>query len=153
MSFNSNELLQHETDCMLDRLSYEAVIKIGQLATELAMSRKLPIIIEVRFDGRTVYKAALEGSNVESESWIIRKARVVELKHHSTLFERIKAQEDGTNWHQAHGVQDETHAIHGGGFPLVSRDKGFEGILLISGLPQVEDHLFAVEVLSTYLKN
>jgi uncharacterized protein (UPF0303 family) len=42
-------------------------------------------------------------------------------------------------------LQDETHAIHGGALPLITHE-GFKGILIISGLPQVEDHLFAVEV-------
>jgi uncharacterized protein (UPF0303 family) len=29
--------------------------------------------------------------------------------------------------------------------------EGFQGILIISGLPQVEDHLLAVEVLAEFL--
>ena len=47
-------------------------------------------------------------------------------------------------------MQDETHAIHGGALPLITGE-GFNGILIISGLPQVEDHLFAVEVLTEFL--
>jgi uncharacterized protein (UPF0303 family) len=47
-------------------------------------------------------------------------------------------------------LQDETHAIHGGAIPLIT-DEGFKGILIVSGLPQVEDHLFAVEVLTEFL--
>jgi uncharacterized protein (UPF0303 family) len=150
-NFTSVQLLQHESDCTLEVLSYETAIAIGQRATEIALQRKLPIIIEVMFDGRTVYKSALEGSKVESENWILRKSRVVHLKHHSTLYERVKAEEEGRDWHKENGVEDETHAIHGGGFPLISRSNGFEGILLISGLPQVEDHLFAVDVLTSFI--
>jgi uncharacterized protein (UPF0303 family) len=47
-------------------------------------------------------------------------------------------------------LQDETRAIQGGALPLIT-DKGFKGILTISGLPQVKDHLFAVEVLTDFL--
>ena len=151
-NFTSVQLLQHESDCTLEALSYETAIGIGRHATEMALQRNLPIIIEIMFDGRTVYKSALEGSKVESENWILRKSRVVNLKHHSTMHERVKAEEEGRDWHADNGVADETHAIHGGGFPLISRAKGFEGILLISGLPQVEDHLFAVEVLKRYIE-
>jgi uncharacterized protein (UPF0303 family) len=68
------------------------------------------------------------------------------------MYERVKSEEDGINWHEVNGVEDATHAIHGGGFPLIIKDKGFQGVLLISGLPQVEDHLFAVEVLQIFLK-
>ena len=67
------------------------------------------------------------------------------------MYERVSAEESGIDWHQKHGVEDATHAIHGGGFPLKTKD-GFKGILLISGLPQVEDHLLAVEILKSYLQ-
>lgn len=46
---------------------------------------------------------------------------------------------------------DETHAISVGGLPLITKDKGFVGVLLISGLPQVDAHLIGVEVLTEYL--
>ena len=46
---------------------------------------------------------------------------------------------------------DETHAIHGGGLPLKTKDGGYKGVLIISGLPQVDDHLLGVEVLTEFL--
>jgi uncharacterized protein (UPF0303 family) len=67
------------------------------------------------------------------------------------MYERVKSEEEGVDWHAKHHVEDATHAIHGGGFPLISSDEGFVGVLLVSGLPQVDDHNFAVEVLSTYI--
>ena len=72
------------------------------------------------------------------------------LKQHSTMYERVLAEETGRDWYLDNGVEDATHAIHGGGFPLITKE-GFKGILLISGLPQVEDHLLAVEILKSYL--
>ncbi len=35
--------------------------------------------------------------------------------------------------------------------PLIVKDQGFKGILLVSGLPQVEDHLLGVEILTEFL--
>ena len=70
----------------------------------------------------------------------------------STMHERVKAEEEGADWHKENCVEDATHAIHGGGFPIYT-DAGFVGVLLISGLPQVEDHLLAVEVLSKFKSN
>ena len=66
------------------------------------------------------------------------------------MYERVSAEERGVDWHKENNLQDETHAIHGGALPLLT-DEGFMGILIISGLPQVEDHLFAVEVLTEFL--
>ncbi len=49
-------------------------------------------------------------------------------------------------------MTDATHAIHGGGFPLKTKDGMLHGALLISGLPQVEDHLLSVEIIKNFLK-
>jgi uncharacterized protein (UPF0303 family) len=43
------------------------------------------------------------------------------------------------------------HAIHGGGLPLNVNGLGLAGVLLISGLPQVQDHLLGVEVIAEFL--
>jgi uncharacterized protein (UPF0303 family) len=66
------------------------------------------------------------------------------------MYERVSAEERGVDWHKENNLKDETHAIHGGALPLITAD-GFKGILIISGLPQVEDHLLAVEVLAEFL--
>jgi uncharacterized protein (UPF0303 family) len=66
------------------------------------------------------------------------------------MYERVSAEEQGVDWHKENNLQDEIHAIHGGALPLIT-DGGFKGIFIISGLPQVEDHLFAVEVLTEFL--
>lgn len=149
-NFNSAELLEHELSTILISLNNEDALAIGKLATEIGISRNLPIAIQVQIGEWIVYKAALPGSKPENDGWIKRKANVVLLKHHSTMYERVLAEENSRDWHLDNGVEDATHAIHGGGFPL-STNEGFKGILLISGLPQVEDHLLAVEILKTYL--
>ena len=48
-------------------------------------------------------------------------------------------------------MPEETHAIHGGGLPLNVNGIGLAGVLLISGLPQVQDHLLGVEVIAEFL--
>ena len=121
------------------------------IAKSLGVLRSLPIAVEVRIGDWVIYHASLPGSTAENQSWIDRKARVVLLKHHSTLFERVSAEERGIDWHKENNFEDETHAIHGGGLPLITKDEGFKGVLLISGLPQVEDHLLGVEVLTEFL--
>ena len=149
-NFHSAELLQQEIDCRLKAFGNEEAFKLGRIAAEIGLERKLPIAIQVQLGEWIVFKAALPGSKPENDGWISRKANVVLLKHHSTMFERVKAEEEGADWHILNGVDDVTHAIHGGGFPIITNE-GFEGVLLISGLPQIEDHLLAVEVLKTYL--
>ena len=149
--FIASKLLQEEKLLLLPSLNVDDALEIGEIAKSLGVLRSLPIAVEVRIEDLVVYHASLPGSTTENQSWIDRKARVVLLKHHSTLFERVSAEERGIDWHKENNVADETHAIHGGGLPLIIKDKGFKGILLISGLPQVEDHLLGVEVLTEFL--
>ena len=149
-NFTSENLLKEEKVLSLSSLTNNDAIEIGEIATTLGKRKKLPIAIEVRIGKWIVFHASLEGSKPENDWWINRKVAVVMLKKRSTMYERVSAEERGVDWHKENNLQDETYAIHGGALPLIT-DEGFKGVLIISGLPQVEDHLFAVEVLTEFL--
>jgi len=149
--FTSSGLLQEELLLTLPALDVADALEIGEIAKSFGVMRGLPIAVEVRLGDWIIYHASLPGSTAENQWWIDRKARVVLLKHHSTIYERVSAEERGVDWHKENNLLDETHAIHGGGLPLITMDEGFVGVLLISGLPQVEDHLLGVEVLTEFL--
>lgn len=149
--FTSTQLLTEEQILTLPSLEISDAIEIGEIAKSLSVIRNLPIAIEIRVSDWIVYHVSLPGSKPENDWWMGRKARVVMLKHHSTMYERVSAEERGVDWHKENKLLDETHAIHGGGLPLITKNEGFAGVLLISGLPQVEDHLLGVEVLSEFL--
>ena len=150
-SFTTTHLLTEEQMLTLSSLDLTGALEIGEIAKSLGQIKNLPIAVEVRLGDWIIYHASLPGSKSENQWWIDRKARVVMLKHHSTLYERVSAEERGVDWHKENNVEDESHVIHGGGLPLITKNEGFVGILLISGLPQVEDHLLGVEVLTEFL--
>jgi uncharacterized protein (UPF0303 family) len=149
--FTSSGLLQEELLLTLPALDVADAVEIGEIAKSFGVMRGLPIAVEVRLGDWIIYHASLPGSTAENQWWIDRKARVVLLKQHSTMYERVSAEERGVDWHNENNLLDETHAIHGGGLPLITKNEGFVGVLLISGLPQVEDHLLGVEVLTEFL--
>ena len=149
--FIAANLLKEEAVLTLPSLTNLDAVEIGQIATKLGLDRKLPIAVEVRVGDWIVYHVSLPGSTPENDWWIGRKARVVKLKKHSSMFERVFAEEQGIDWHKENNVLDETHAIHGGGLPLITKEDGYVGVLIISGLPQVDDHLLGVEVLTEFL--
>ena len=151
LNFTTKQLLGEEQFFTFDNITPENALEIGEIAKSLGVLKSLPIAVEVRLGDWIIYHASLPGSTVENQGWIDRKARVVMLKHHSTMYEKVNAQERGIDWHKENNLLDETHAIHGGGLPLITKDQGFVGVLLISGLPQVEDHLLGVEVLTEFL--
>ena len=149
--FTSTQLINEEQILTLPSLDVTGALEIGEIAKSLGVVRNLPIAIEVRLGDWIIYHAALPGSKPENDWWMSRKARTVMLKQHSTMYERVSAEERGVDWHKENNVLDETHAIHGGGLPLITKNEGFVGLLLISGLPQVDDHLLGVEVLTEFL--
>ncbi len=150
-SFTSSLLLSEERHLVLPSLDLIDAYEIGTIATTIGLQRSLPIAVEVRLGDWVVYHASLPGSKVENDWWISRKARVVKLKHHSTLYERVRSEERSEDWFAVNNVDEEDYAIHGGGLPLMTKSHGFVGTLLISGLPQVDDHLLGVEVITEYL--
>ena len=149
--FTTRQLLNEEKVLSLPSLDLTKALEIGEIAKSLGLSRNLPIALEVRLGDWIIYHVSLPGSTPENDWWMSRKARTVMLKHHSTMYERVSAEERGVDWHKENNLLDETHAIHGGGLPLITKNEGFVGVLLISGLPQVKDHLLGVEVLTEFL--
>ena len=149
--FTSAQLELEAQTLMLPSLSQAEAIEIGEIAVGLGSDRALPIAVEVRLGEWIVFHVSLPGSTEENDSWIARKARVVLAKENSTMYERVAAEEAGLNWYEHNGLSEELHAVHGGGIALNVSGVGMAGILLISGLPQVQDHLLGVEVITEYL--
>lgn len=149
--FTSEQLELEERVLVLPHCDLKDAVEIGEIAVQIARSESLAISIEVRLGTWTVFHTALPGAKPDQPSWIARKARVVLATGHSTMLERVKAEESEIDWYQTYGMPEESHAIHGGGLALNVAGTGLVGILLISGLPQVEDHLFGIRVITEFL--
>jgi len=149
--FTTEQLLREEEILVLPHCDLKDAVEIGEIAVGLARVEGLGISIEVRLGDWTVFHTALPGAKSDQPSWIARKARVVIATGHSTIYERVRAEELGIDWYAEHELSEETHAIHGGGLPLNVSGQGVTGVLVISGLPQVEDHLFGIRVITEFL--
>jgi uncharacterized protein (UPF0303 family) len=149
--FTSEGLALEAKTLQLSSLTQAQALEIGAIAQEIGLDRNLAIAIEVRMKDWIVFHASLPGSTPDNDSWIARKARVVNATGYSTMYERVLAEEQGIDWYAVKGLPEETHAIHGGGLALNVVGLGLTGILIISGLPQVEDHLLGVEIITEYL--
>lgn len=149
--FTSEQLELEERVLVLPHCDLKDAVTIGEIAVQLARRESLAISVEIRLGDWIVFHTALPGAKPDQTSWIARKARVVLATAHSTMLERVKAEEAGIDWYQTYGMPEESHAVHGGGLPLNVTGQGLVGALLISGLPQVEDHLFGIRVLTEFL--
>lgn len=149
--FTSAELAREAATLVLPSLTIAEALELGEIAVGLGRDRALPIAVEVRLKEWTVFHISLPGSSPDNDWWMARKARVVLATGNSTIYERVLAEEQDIDWHAVKGLPEETHAIHGGGLALNVKGLGFVGILLVSGLTQIEDHLLGVEAITEFL--
>ena len=146
-----DELEAQERDLVLDRADLASLHDLGRQMATAAADRELPIVIQIRAGARLVYVAALPGSTASNDLWAARKARVTEHFEQSSLLVRLDHERDGQDINTAHTLPPDLYKAHGGAFPLRARGVGVIGSVVVSGLPQIEDHDFVVEQLKRFI--
>ena len=153
--FNSKELLALEGELTLAVLTSKEAVEIGECVVKIAREKNLPIATRVYIGDWVVFHVSLPGSDAENDRWMGRKVRTVAAKGHSSMCLRILAEEAGIaekDWYVQNNLAESDHAIHGGAFPL-RVDGAHVGTVVVSGVPQAEDHRLAVEALRIYLRD
>jgi uncharacterized protein (UPF0303 family) len=141
------ELAAEEDELQLARFTNDDAWELGSALVTRARAEQLPVAIEVARNGHQLFHAALAGATPDNDAWIARKARTVHRFGNSSLYVGQRFREAGTTFEDAAGLDPQEYAAHGGGFPLLVRDVGPVGVVVVSGLPQVEDHRMVVAAL------
>ena len=145
------ELAAEEDELQLTRFTNDDAWELGSALVARARAEELPVAIDVSRHSHQLFKAALTGATPDNDSWIARKARVVHRFGHSSLFVGQRSREAGTTFDAEFGLDPQEYAAHGGAFPLLVRGVGPVGVVVVSGLPQVEDHRMVVAALRELL--
>ena len=124
---------------------------LGSLMREEALSRKLPLVIDIRIGNRPLFYAALPGTAPENPDWVRRKVNTVYRFHKSSYRVGREYQLKGQVFDASRGMDLMTYAPNGGGFPLHVSGTGVIGAITVSGVPQRQDHEFVVEMLCRFL--
>jgi uncharacterized protein (UPF0303 family) len=141
------ELAAEEDELLLTRFSNDDAWALGTALVARAQAGQLPVAIEISRHSHQLFHAAMTGATPDNDSWIQRKARVVHRFGHSSLYVGQRSREAGTTFEEQFGLDPQLFAAHGGGVPLIVRDVGPIGVVVVSGLPQVEDHRMVVSAL------
>ena len=145
------ELAAEEEELQFSSFTNDDAWRLGTALRDLAAGRDAPVAIDISRNGSQLFRAALPGATPDNEAWIERKQRVVHRFGHSTLYVRQSFVERGTTFEEQSGLDPATYAAHGGGFPVLVRSVGPVGVLVVSGLPQLEDHRLIVTALRAHL--
>ena len=151
--FNSKELLTLEDELTLAVLTSKEAVEIGECVVKIAREKNLPIATRVYIGDWVVFHVSLPGSDAENDRWMGRKVRTVAAKGHSSMCLRILAEEAGIaekDWYVQNNLAESDHAIHGGAFPL-RVDGVHVGTVVVSGIPQAEDHRLAVAGIRSHI--
>ncbi|MGW2934708.1 heme-degrading domain-containing protein [Streptomyces sp. NPDC001156] len=144
------ELEEQERRLTLSRFTYDDAWALGTLLVELARARKAPVAIDIRRGGQQLFHAALPGSTPDNDAWIDRKRRVVERYGCSSLLVGTRFRAKGTTFEESSRLDPDVYAAHGGAFPITVEGAGVIGTVVVSGLPQLQDHAMVVEALERF---
>ena len=137
-------LLEQEQTLRLDHIDEVTCYRIGSWIAERSLQASQTVTVVVVLDRRTVYKAALPGTFPGNDTYIEGKARVSQLGQHSSLYERNRYLAEGTTFEAVTGLSQPEYAPYGGSVPLIATAGVCEGLVVVSGLSQEDDHNLAV---------
>lgn len=145
------EIAEHERTLEFSHFSNDDAWELGAAFVAEAQSRSLPVVVQIRRGDQLLFHAARPGTTPDNEWWIARKVAVVYRFLHSSLYIGQTCRDAGTTFEQRYGLSEHDFAPHGGGFPIIIKDVGVVGVVVVSGLPEVLDHKLAVDVVGAFL--
>ncbi|WP_116453655.1 heme-degrading domain-containing protein [Blastococcus litoris] len=145
------ELAAEEEELQFTRFTADDAWAIGSRLVAAGREQGLPIAVDITRNRHQLFHAALPGATPDNDSWIRRKTAVVDRFGHSSLYVRQSSIERGTTFEAEFGLDPAEYAAHGGAFPVLVRDVGPIGAVVVSGLPQVDDHRMVVAALRAHL--
>ena len=105
----------------------------------------------MRRGAQQLFHAALPGTTADNDSWVDRKARVVERFGASSYLVGLRSIAKGTTFAAQHDLPLQEYAAHGGSFPVRVTDVGIVAAVTVSGLAQADDHALVVEAVRDFL--
>ncbi|MFI6334793.1 heme-degrading domain-containing protein [Streptomyces sp. NPDC050535] len=145
------ELEEQERRLTLTHFTHADAWALGTLLVDMAREQAAPVAIDIRRGGQQLFHAALPGSTPDNDAWIDRKRRVVERYGSSSYLVGSRFRAKGTTFEDSSRLDPDQYAAHGGAFPITVEGAGVVGTVVVSGLPQVEDHAMVVTALERFI--
>src|ERR671917_413970 len=145
------ELAAEEEELQFGSFTNDDAWDLGAALVAAARRNGAPVAVDVSRHGHQLFHASLPGTSPDNDSWIQRKTRVVQRFGHSSLHVRQASIERGTTFEAEFGLDPALYAAHGGAVPVALRSVGPVGAVVVSGLPQLEDHRMVVAAIRAHL--
>lgn len=144
-------LERQETLLRFSAFNADTAWQLGSLLRAKLVERGAGGSVEIELAGHVLFACATEGANPGQANWIRRKRNTVRHFARSTYAVGRRLERDGGTLETRNGLAEADHVAHGGGFPIFLQGTGMVGTVVLSGLPQRDDHNLVVEGLAEIL--
>jgi uncharacterized protein (UPF0303 family) len=141
---------EHE-ELQFARFGFDEAWGIGQDLVAAGRRDALPIVVDISLNGQVLFHAGLPGSAPDNDQWVLRKNRVVQRFHRSSLYIGSLLLQKGVSIEEKYGLPQADYAPFGGALPIRVRGVGVVGTVTVSGLPDREDHRLVTEAIRRHL--
>ncbi len=145
------QIIRQEEALVFDRFDEHAAFELGAAVRAMAMAEKLVLSVEVSLWDRRLFFAAMPGTSADNLEWLRRKFNVVRRFHAASYRLVLEQNREDRLFAPQKALDVADYALAGGGFPIRVAGVGPVGALVVSGLPQREDHNVAVRALCAAL--
>lgn len=134
-----------------DRFGPAEAWELGRRLKDRAEAAQASLAIDISSPSHQLFHFSMPGASPNNADWIRRKRNTVLRFFRSSYGVGLQMQQRDTTLETAYCLPFADYAGHGGGFPIFVKDMGCIGAVVVSGLPQREDHRLVVEVLADML--
>lgn len=145
-------IAQQEALLEFPHFNAETAWQLGSLLRAKLMERGAGGSIEIELAGHVLFICVTPGATPGQANWIRRKRNLVRHFARSSYAVGRQLEHEGVTLEARHGITLIDHAVHGGGFPIVVTGTGLVGSIVLSGLPQREDHAVVVAAIAELLQ-
>jgi uncharacterized protein (UPF0303 family) len=143
---DSDLILEQELRLRFESFDLGTAWELGTALRARAAAQGQSVLIEIRLGDRPVFLSAMPGTGPANADWARRKANTVALLERATY--GVGQAPDGAELLARMGLPARDYVAAGGGFPIRLASGICVGAVIVSGLPQREDHKLVVDVLA-----
>lgn len=140
-------LAARENDLVLSHFDEDDAWWLGCHLRDAGRGQQAPIAIDISVGPTTLFTALLPGATADNLGWIKRKVAIAWRYQKSSYLMNQKFAA-GENMFERFGLDHATYAAAGGAVPIRVAGVGMVGVVAVSGLPQLDDHMMVLDALS-----
>jgi uncharacterized protein (UPF0303 family) len=137
-------IIEQEQGLVFERFDEDTAFAIGAHVRDAAKAIGKGIAVGVWLWDRPLFIGMTAGASSHNVTWAERKLGTVRLLHKSSYRLVLERGDKPRLLEPSWAADPATYAIAGGAFPINVKGLGFVGAVVVSGLPERDDHGFSV---------